>query len=112
MKVKFNIMFPVSMYLDWESEPVRMKVKNIKAFKRITGLDLKGAKEFVESCEKDYDDSYDEPFVVGRTIILTAEQWGMLHLLRESGECSFHATDVEVLDYDDGNVTDFSRGAS
>ena len=117
MKVKFDILFPVSMYLNLEDdEPTRMRVKNIKAFRRISGLDLRGAKEFVESCERDFDEeeSWDrgEPFAVYRTIILTAEQWGMLHLLRESGECSFFAQNIEVLDYDYGHISDFSGGAS
>lgn len=112
MKVKFDILFPVSMYLNTgDSEPTRMRVKNIKAFKRVTGLGLKESKQFVESCERDYDLDYNEwAGTPSRTIILTAEQWGTLHLLREAGQCSFHAHGIEVLDYEhDVDITDFSR---
>ena len=110
MKVKFNILFPASMYIGDDPEPTRMKVKNIKAFRRVTGVDLKTAKEFVESCERDYDLDYDEwAGIPSRAIILTAKQWGMLSLLREDDRCSFHAHDVEVLDYENGyDVIDFS----
>ena len=114
MKVKFSILFPASMYIGDDSEPTRMKVKNIKAFKRVTGVDLKTAKEFVESCERDYDLDYGERAgTPSRVIILTAKQWGMLSLLREDDQCSFHAHNVKVLDYEDGHdVTDFTGGAT
>ena len=109
MRVKFNILFPRSMYIAGEDKQTMMRVKNIKALKQITDLGLKEAKEFVESCERDYDGDYTQwGGVRARTSILTAEQWGVLHALREMEQCSFFAEDVTIL-ADDDDVTDFSR---
>ena len=110
MRVKLDILFPVSMYVGDDDKPKRMKIGNIKALRRVTGLGLKEAKKFVESCERDYDEDYTQwAGVRARTIILTAEQWGVLHLLRETHQCSFFADNVTILEDGEGVVTDFSR---
>jgi len=110
MRVKFDILFTVSMCVGDDDNPRRMKIGNIKAVRRITGLSLKEAKEFVESCERDYDEDYTHwAGVRARTIILTAEQWGVFHALRETHQCSFFADNVTILEDDECVVTDFSR---
>ena len=110
MRVKLDILFPVSMYVGDDDKPRRMKIGNIKALRHVTGLGLKEAKEFVESCERDYDEDYTQwAGVRARTSILTAEQWGVLHALRETHQCSFFADNVTILEDGEGVVTDFSR---
>ena len=108
MKVKLNIQFDDSRYVGDDPEPTRMRVGNIKSFRKaIAGLGLREAKEFVESCTRDLDLEF-EAWPKARTIILTATQWGILHLLRTTDQCAFHFSEVTILE-DDDDIVDFSR---